>query len=326
MMRRVPLLTVLVLAAAPATAGAQSNAIDVPISTGGAVRVEFTEAAGGLNPDMAAADVAFLDSLPHGGELRRLRIRVGSQDQIAGLCGGLERQGILACYEPAQNRMEIPNVPLDATNGIYTLRYVLAHGYGHHVAHHRSNPGFRGGAVDWGPKLWSSYERVCDGTERRQLFPGAERPQSRYLANPGEAWAEAYARLSFPDQPWTFSARLVPDAVALDAARRDVVEPWTKNRGVAAFTMGAGRRTQRFAVPLGLDGTVEVLIRGPRRSEVGVRLRLGGRTLGASHRRGRTDTLSVKRVCRSTPTQTLGITAIRRGGRGATKILVSYPG
>jgi hypothetical protein len=31
-------------------------------------------------------------------------------------------------------------------------------------------------------------------------------------------------------------------------------------------------------------------------------------------------------VCRSAPTQLLTVTAVRRGGRGPTKVLVSYPG
>ena len=327
MTRRLPLPLALPLALlAPAAASAQSNAIDVPLAAGGVVRVEFTDAAGGVNPDLAAAYVGYLDSIPHGAELQRLLVRVSSPEQIAGLCGGLEREGILACYEARQNRMNVPNVGLDATtaDGVYSVRYILTHEYGHHIAHHRANDGFRGGALDWGPKLWASQQLVCRGVQRRQLFPGDE--GRRYRANPGEAWAEAYARLVFPDQPWRFTPRLQPDAIALDAARRDVVEPWTRNRGMAGFTMAAGRRTQRFAVPLSLDGTVKVLVRGPRRSEVGVRLRLDGRSLGASHRRGSTDTLTRTGVCRSGPTQRLGITAIRRGGRGPVKILVSYPG
>ncbi len=279
-------------------------------------------------PTLAGVYVGYLDSIPHGSELQRLLVRVASVDQVAGLCGGLEREGILACYEPGKNRMNVPNVGLDATtgSGTYSLRYVLTHEYGHHIAAHRSNPGFRGGAEDWGPKLWSSQQLVCDGVKHRQLFPGVERPASRYLANPGEAWAESYARLVFPDQPWTFTGRLQPDGVALDAARRDVVEPWTKNRGVAAFTMSAKRHSQRFAVPLSLDGTVKVLVRGPRRSKVGVRARFDGRTLGSAHSRGRTESASIRRVCRSTPAQTLGLTVVRRGGHGATKVVVCYPG
>ena len=327
MTRRVTLLIVSAVALlTPAAANAQSNGVDVPLAAGGVVHVEFSDATGGVNPDLANAYVGYLDSLPHGAELQRLLVRVASVDQIAGLCGGLEREGILACYEPRQNRMNVPDVGLDATNGKYTLRYVLAHEYGHHIAHHRANPGFKGGAEDWGPKLWASEELVCRGVQQHQLFPGVERPRSRYLANPGENWAEAYARLVFPDQPWTFTGRLQPDGVALDAARRDVLEPWTKNRGVASFTMSAKHRTQRFSVPLNLDGTVKVLVRGPRRSEVGVRLSLNGHSLGASRRRGRTDTLERERVCRSAPTQNLSVTAIRRGGRGPVKVLLSYPG
>jgi hypothetical protein len=327
MSRRLTLLPALGLALlVPGSAAAQSNGIDVPLAEGGAVHVVFTDAAGGVNPDLAAAYVGYLDSIPHGSELPRLLIQVASVDQVAGLCGGLEREGILACYEPRKNRMNVPNVGLDATSGPYSLRYVLTHEYGHHIAHHRANPGFRGGAEDWGPKLWSSQQMVCNGVRHGQLFPGVERPTSRYLANPGEAWAEAYARLVFPDQPWTFTGRLAPDGVALDATRRDVVEPWTKNRGVAAFTMSAKHHTQRFAIPLSLDGTVKVLVRGPRHSRVGVRARFNGRTLGSAHSRGRTESASIRRVCRSAPTQTLGLTVARHGGRGPTKVLVSYPG
>jgi hypothetical protein len=331
--RRGLLRTILIPAAALAlvpalagTAGAQTaNAIDVPTAEGYAVHVAFSDAAGGLNPDIAAGYVGFLDSLPHGPELAKLNIEVGSTDQVAGLCGGLEQEGILACYQARNNRMTVPNVGIDAVtaSGTYSLRYVLTHEYGHHIAHHRKNTGFRGGAIDWGPKLWASQELVCDKATHRQLFPGNE--GSQYRNNPGENWAEAYARLTFPDQPWNFSPRLIPDGVDLDAARRDVLEPWTGPR-TAVFTMPRGKRTQRFQVPLALDGKVTALIRGPKRSQVGVRLAVNNRTVGKSRRSGRTDTLSGT-VCRAAPTATLTFTAIRKGGRkGPVQLAVSYPG
>jgi hypothetical protein len=315
------------LALAPAPAAAQApGAIDVPTAEGYPVHVEFSEAAGGVNPDLAAAYVGYLDSLPHGPELRRLTVQVGSADQVAGLCGGLEQQGILACYSARHRRMTVPNVGIDAVtvDGRYSLRYVLAHEYGHHIAHSRRNPGFHGGALDWGPKLWASQELVCARTRARRLFPGDER--RHYHANPGEIWAETYARLSFPQQPWSFTGLPAPDAAALDAARRDVVAPWRGNR-TAVFRMRAGRRTQRFSVPLTLDGTVRALIRGPRRSEVGVRVSLAGRRLGTSRHHGRTDRWARTRVCRGTATATLSVTAIRHGGRrGPVALAVSYPG
>jgi hypothetical protein len=324
--RRTALLPVALLALVPATASAQApNAIDVPTAGGYTVHVEFSEAAGGLNPDIAAGYVGYLDSIPHGPELAKLNIQVSSTDQVAGLCGGLEQEGILACYQDSKNRMTVPNVGIDAVaaDGSYSLKYVLTHEYGHHIAHHRSNTGFRGGAIDWGPKLWASQELVCGKALDRKLFPGNE--GSQYRNNPGENWAEAYARLTFPDQPWNFSPLLVPDAVDLDAARRDVVEPWTGPK-TATFTMPRGRRTQRFQVPMTLDGKVTALIRGPKGSEVGVRIAVDGKTKGTSRRHGRTDTLSGT-ACRTAPTATLRFTAIRKGGRnGPVQLAVSYPG
>src|SRR5690606_10828085 len=130
---------------------------------------------------------------------------------------------------------------------------------------------------------------------RRRLAPGDE--GSRYRANPGENWAEVYARLAFPDQPWTFSPHLAPDPVTLDAARRDVLEPWT-GPATATFAIPPGARTARFAVSMSLDGPVRIAVRGPRGSEVGVRATLGGRSLGASRRSGPTDRLRRSRACR----------------------------
>jgi hypothetical protein len=327
--RRAALLPALIalvpLVTATSATAQTANAIDVPTAEGYTVHVEFSDAAGGLNPDIAAGYVGYLDSIPHGPELAQLTIQVASTEQVAGLCGGLEQEGILACYQDSNNRMTVPNVGIDAvaTGGGYSLRYVLTHEYGHHIANHRKNTGFRGGALDWGPKRWASQELVCDKALDRKLFPGNEGTQ--YRNNPGENWAEAYARLTFPDQPWNFSPLLVPDAVDLDAARRDVVEPWT-GPATAVFTMPKGQRTQRFSVPLTLDGAVTALVRGPKRSEVGVRVSLNGRTEGTSRRTGRTDTLSGT-ACRSTGTETLTFTAIRKGGRsGPVQLAVSYPG
>jgi hypothetical protein len=324
--RRLALLAAALLGLTPAAATAQvPAAIDVPTAGGYTVHVEFSAAAGGADPDIAAAYVGYLDSLPHGTELGQLTIQVAAGAQVPGLCGGVEQEGILACYSVRENRMTVPNAGLDATtnDGRYSLRYVLTHEYGHHIAHHRRNPGFRGGALDWGPKLWASYELVCARAAQKLLFPGDE--GIGYRANPGENWAETYARLTFPEQPWNFSPILFPDAGALDAARRDVLEPWTGDR-TAVFTMANGRRSQRFSVPLTLDGVVTALIRGPRRSQVGVRVSAGGRRLGASKRSGRTDSFR-RLACRRASTETLSFTTIRKGSRrGPVQLAVSYPG
>ena len=83
---------------------------------------------------------------------------------------------------------------------------------------------------------------------------------TNYLANPGEAWAEAYARLVFPNEAWRFTSLLRPTQGSLLAAMADVAQPWTK-RSVATFT---GTGTKSFRLPLTLDGAFTSQARRPR--------------------------------------------------------------
>ena len=107
-----------------------------------------------------------------------------------------------------------------------SVDYVIAHEYGHHIAAHRSNAPLD--ALDFGPKRWSSYELVCSNTLDGKLAPGDE--GVNYLSNPGEAWAEAYARLIYPTEAWRFTSLLKPTAGSLLAAQADVAQPWTPAR------------------------------------------------------------------------------------------------
>ena len=101
---------------------------------------------------------------------------------------------------------------------------MIAHEYGHHIAHHRSNAPLS--AIDFGPKRWSSYELVCDKTSDGKLAPGDEGDD--YAYNPGEAWAETYARLVFPEQAWRLAPLLQPTSGSYLAAAADVLQPWTQ--------------------------------------------------------------------------------------------------
>ncbi len=155
-------------------------------------------------------------------------MRIVPASEVPSDCGA-PGQDILACYIAGVRRMIVPG-DMHSSGGV-TTSFVIAHEYGHHVAAYRSNAPFS--ALDFGPKRWSSYERVCARTLAGKLFPGDE--GNHYVANPGEAWAETYAHLVYPKVHWFYTRLLKPDAGALAAARADVLDPWT------------GPATKRFA-------------------------------------------------------------------------------
>lgn len=311
-----------------AQATPSSGTIAVPTAEGYSVKVTFT-AAVPVDPALAASYVAYLDALPHGTELAKLKLQVAGLSEVAGLCGAKPDDGVLACY--GNGTMTVPSTGLQATtpDGQYSTAYELTHEYGHHIAANRSNAIYGATAIDVGPKYWSSYELVCDQAIDHKLFPGYEGTDiAQYHANPGEDWAEAYARLTFPDQPWTFSSRLVPDAAALDAVRKDVLTPWKRNTS-ATFTMAAGRDRQAFDVPLTLDGKLSATITGPKGSEVSVAVTSGRQKVPSENRArsGARDVWSISSGCREKPTETLTFLATRKGGNsGPVTLRVSYPG
>lgn len=341
MLRRPTLLTfalcaaLLAVPAAGATASSRATTAQasglttrVPLAEGGSIAVTFTPAVG-LQAPIAQQYVAFLESLPHGPELSKLRLLVATPDEVDTKCGGTgdAQQKVLGCY--LNNQMTVPSSGLDGavtTDGTYDVRYVLTHEYGHHIAAHRANQLGAGGALAYGPKYWSSYEMVCNQALHDKLFPYAESDYEQYLRNPGEAWAETYARLVYPNQPWTWTDLLKPDATALDAARRDVLEPWTKN-ATKVFTMDGGRTTQTFALPLTLDGSLKATVRGPSGSEVSVNVTSGSQQVGKSKRTGAYDRWNLQVGCRETATETLSFKVTRAGGTpGPVTLRVSYAG
>ena len=305
-----------------ARAAQNDQTLAIPTKEGYSVSVSFSTGVP-VNQELAQSYVAFLDALPHGAELGKLRMVIADQGEVATLCGGDESDGILACYGSRGMQMIVPSSGLETTteDGGYTTAYVLTHEYGHHVAANRKNQGFE--AIDYGPKFWASYELVCDRALGNKLFPGDE--GRSYLRNPGEAWAEAYARLTFPDQPWTFTSLLRPDATALDAARRDVLTPWTKNAS-QTFIMAGSRSTQSFQVPLTLDGRVSAIVRGRSGANVGVKVTSGRQKVGHSDARGARNQWTLRSGCRERATETLTFKVTRTSGSGPVTLLVSYPG
>ena len=135
---------------------------------------------------------------------------------------------------------------------------MIAHEYGHHIAANRSNAPLQ--ALDFGPKRWSSYELVCKNTEDGRLAPGDQ--SEYYRMNPGEAWAEAYARLTFPNQAWR-SRR----CCARRRARPWPCRPTSCSPGTSAQTQTfTGTGTRSFKLPITLDGAFTLQLDGPART------------------------------------------------------------
>src|SRR4051794_16487809 len=200
------------------------------------------------DPAVAQRYATFVGTLPHGSELGSLHIIVVPAGDVSSACGGEDGDGILACYGDRDQTMIVPATQSPQSD--VSTDYVIAHEYGHHIAAHRSNAPLE--ALDFGPKRWSSYELVCANTLDGKLAPGDE--GANYRSNPGEAWAEAYARLIYPREAWRFTSLLRPSSGSLLAAMADVTQPWTQRVSTTFTSRGA----KSFGLPLTLDGAFTV--------------------------------------------------------------------
>jgi hypothetical protein len=260
------------------------------------------------DPNVAGTYAAFLGTLPHGAELASLKVTVVPAAEINSDCGGEDGDGILACYSSDDQTMIVPGD--SSGDDSVSVNYVIAHEYGHHIARHRSNAPLA--AIDFGPKRWSSYEMVCSKTDKGKVAPGDE--GRGYAYNPGEAWAETYARLVFPDQAWMLAPVLKPDQGAYLAAAADVAQPWTQ-RVTTTFTGGAGLKA--FKLPITLDGAFTLqLSRTPKE----IVIKSGGHVVERVKGRKR---IHYKIACRDKQTETLRIT-VRAAGNYTLK--ASYAG
>jgi hypothetical protein len=249
------------------------------------------------DPNVAGTYAAFIGTLPHGGEIASLKVVVVPSAEINGDCGGQDGDGILACYSTDDQTMIVPgDAPADSS---VSVNYVIAHEYGHHVAQHRSNAPLA--AIDFGPKRWSSYELVCQKTSAGKLAPGDE--GDNYAYNPGEAWAETYARLVFPEQAWRLAPLLKPTGGSYLAAAADVLQPWTQRTS----TTFKGSGTQTFKLPITLDGAFTLLL-SRKADEMAVRSQ--GKLVDRV--RGRRQ-ISYQIACRDKRTETLNITVKTTG-------------
>ncbi len=201
----------------------------------------------------------FLSKVVHGPEISLLTTYIAPLDEVEQLCGARA----LGCY--SGNRMvSIGESTVDGA----TPEEVIRHEYGHHVAFHRLNTPWR--AVDWGPKNWASAATVCSRVSRREAFPGDE--GSNYAQNPGEAWAEVYRlmderKAGITTGGWQIIApSFYPDEPALQAAERDVLQPWTAARRVVSSRTFAKTAKKVWWIPLQtpLDGDLAITALLPR--------------------------------------------------------------
>jgi hypothetical protein len=258
------------------------------------------------DPTIAQNYANFLSTLPHGAELADLRVVIVPAAQVNSACGGEDGDGILACYGSDDQTMIVPDqqqasdIPVD---------YVIAHEYGHHIAEHRSNAPLA--AIDYGPKRWSSYELVCDKTSDGKLAPGDE--GDAYAYNPGEAWAETYARLVYPGEAWRLAPILAPDKGSYLSAAADVLTPWTQRTS----TTFSGSGTQTFKLPITLDGRFTL---SSSRKPKEVLIRSGGKLVDKIKGRKR---INYSIACRSKQSETLNITVKTTG---SYSLKASYAG
>ena len=144
------------------------------------------------NPALAQFFVTFLGTLPHGSELARLKLAIETPAEVVSGCGGDD--GVLACYLPTSRTMIVPGEQAQGSDA--PVNYVIAHEYGHHLAAARSNAPLA--AVTYGPKYWSSYERVCSRTSDGQL---AVSQTTRYLEDPGRGLGGDLRAADLPRAP-----------------------------------------------------------------------------------------------------------------------------
>jgi hypothetical protein len=212
----------------------------------------------------------FVGTLLHGPEVELLTIQLDAPFEIEFDCG----YGAQACYYPSQNKIVLSGNDTPATDGA-SRDMVLAHEYGHHVAHHRANPTPFPQPLEWGTARWASYEHVCQQRRAGVLFPGDG--GLHYYEDPGEAFAEAFARYHFPDTEvrWKWIDSLGPDAGAFEAIREDTLEPWVGRTSIPLAghvpSGRAGSIVRSFSTPIDGKVTMRPLPPSPRRFELSLR-------------------------------------------------------
>jgi hypothetical protein len=268
------------------------------------------------NPSAGQALADFFGTLIHGAELNSLTVYVAPLSEMQTDCGSADAD---SCYDALDDTIYlVGETPPDGA----TIPELAAHEYGHHIANHRDN--YPWDAADWGPKYWATAEDVCMLAREGVAYPGDE--DKHYDVNPGEAWAETYRVLNGKNPfSWPILSDLfAPDQKSLDAARRDVVQPWGGDQGVA----GQGRLSRRharrvFRLPVQNDGTIDVRLRS--RGSLNASLFVygaGSRRPLAKAVRGRRRARISGAIC---GVRRIRVAVVRRKGSGAFTLRTTLP-
>jgi hypothetical protein len=206
-----------------------------------------------------------LEGLIHGPELDRLSVYVATPEEIASICGPT----VLACYQPELERMIVSGV--DRSSGGVPRDFAIAHEYGHHIAN--SQEGAIYPAIDVGTTRWATYERVCQFTRARKLFPGDQ--GNHYFEDPEEAFAESYAHLNDPEAKvsWQYASFLRPTPESLKKIRKDIAKPWRGPVSEAWEGVARSPRPASRSVDTPLDGNVAVSVVAPAGAELALTVR-----------------------------------------------------
>jgi len=222
----------------------------ITTSTGEIVTVYVSDS---LDPSVTPESWAeFAAHLVHGPEISKLVARLATLDEVQQICGARA----LGCY--GENELvSVGETLIDGT----TPDEIIRHEYGHHIAYNRVNPPWV--AVDWGPKYWASSVGVCARVKGGSAYPGDE--GLHYDQNPGEAWAETYRLLDESKNAITTASwRIVapnwfPNAPALQAAERDVSQPWATGTTTSYHgRLTKSRKAWLIAVQTPLDGSLSL--------------------------------------------------------------------
>jgi hypothetical protein len=245
----------------PKAAAASSAGVTYPLPDGNSVKLDVDPAYAGS--EAIPRILGVLAATVHGSEINKLTVHIADDADLASLCGA----NSTACYFPSSMTMVVSGSPVNPNNQM-PQGMVISHEYGHHIEANRSFDGWY--ATNLGGRHWATYEHVCDGVAAGRLFPGDQ--GAHYWENPGEAFAQAYATMLYPNAvPWWWSFA-EPDQGAFEAIREDVADtsPGTAVQWAGKLTRGTSTATTTINATL--DGPISVKVSGPPTARLQVSL------------------------------------------------------